>query len=413
MPTAVHGDLLVMQFSAHFLAYHGKLIGDTLYPNQLVYPLPIYLLMALMQFLLKPLMPYYHIGDVLDSNVLFGWFNTWHRPIYLFLLKVHYLPFDYAGALLFTRWGNTEHSRLRLFRFWMLNPLLLFGTYAWGQFDIIPMFFTLLSLHYARQGKATWAGLWLGIGAAFKIYPLLFLPFLLLLATEARFWRKALVGLVGVVPYIVAVLPYFLIPGISNSEAFHQGHALLTGGENQRLTDAAWGIGYGHQLYIYFIIYGLLLFHAFWQARNGVASLADLWRYEFATLMFIFPLVNFHPFWLVWLVPAVGLYLNTERVGQFFPYGFWLLLHAGLLLCDWGNPFTVHLVAPTFVQVMRWPDVRVLISTVFPAEKLGNILRSLLLALTIGLVTLGLFQIRAGNIKEANRACHSPINGQH
>lgn len=151
MPLAVHGDLLVMQFSAHFLAYHGKLMGDTLYPNQLVYPLPIYLLMAIMQFLFKPLMPYYHIGDVLDSSVLFGWFGAWYRPLYLFLLKAHYLPFDFAGAFLFTRWGNDDQSRLCMFRFWMLNPLLLFGTYMWGQFDVIPMFFTLLSLHFARQ----------------------------------------------------------------------------------------------------------------------------------------------------------------------------------------------------------------------------------------------------------------------
>lgn len=91
---------------------------------------------------------------------------------------------------------------------------------------------------------------------------------------------------------------------------------------------------------------------------------------------------------------SIGLYLNEKHLERYFPYGFWLALHVGLPLCDWGNPFTVHLVAPTFPQVMHWPDVWVLILTIFPAEKLGDILRSLL-ALTIGLVALAMSQVSA------------------
>jgi len=409
MPLFVDPDLLIMQFSAHFLAYHGSLVGQTLYPDQLAYPLPIYLLMAALQVLFKPLMPHFDTGIGICNGALLDWIGTWgrnyllpwlsgwfctsHRYLYLFLLKVHYLPFDFASSFLITRLVSNEQTRLRLFRFWMFNPIILYATYCWGQFDIIPVFFCLLSLYCARRGNPIWAALWLGIGASFKGYPLLFLPFLVLFVQG--FWKKIGASLAGILPYVICILPYFFISAIDQSKAFLAtgvgagGSSVLGFGHELRLFDALVGVGNGHVIYVYFVIYGILLLHAYWRCRAEKESLARLWEYEFAVLMLMFPLILFHPYWLVWLVPLVGLYWTSDRLGKYFPYGVWLFLCAILVLWDFGSKIILVL-TPTFPQVLNLPDPQALISLLLPAfaSKAGmviDVFRSWLFAMAIGL----------------------------
>jgi hypothetical protein len=414
MPLLVDPDLLIMQFSARSLAYDGTIVGNTLYPDQLVYPLPIYILMAGLQALFKPLMPHYNTMSGVCDGALLQWINTWGRSyllpwlsgwfctpdrfLYIFLLKIHYLPFDIGCAFLLTRWGDDHQKRLRLFGFWMLNPILLYAVYAWGQFDIIPTFFVLLSLHYARKGNPVWAAFWLGIGASFKSYPLLILPFLILFVKG--FWKRVKVVLAGGLPYAIGILPYFFIPSIAQSNVFlpagagAEHSAVLGFGHEQRLFDAALSIGYERVIYVFFVIYGILLLHAYWHSRTNPQPLEQLWKYEFAVLMFMFSLIIFHPYWLVWLIPLVGFYWTSDRLGKYFPYGVWLLLCAGIVLWHFGSK-TILMLTPTLPQVVNSPDPHRLISEMFPTllsktEMAVDVLRSLLLALAIGLSWLSL-----------------------
>jgi hypothetical protein len=81
-----------------------------------------------------------------------------------------------------------------------LNPLSIYTTAIHGQFDSLPLLcMTMALLFYDRDDVR--AGTWLGIGAAFKTWPLLVLPALL-----ARRRRVVVIALTPILMWIGALL---------------------------------------------------------------------------------------------------------------------------------------------------------------------------------------------------------------
>ncbi|GAC1563566.1 MAG: hypothetical protein NVS2B7_37550 [Herpetosiphon sp.] len=385
MPFTVHGDLLVMEFSAHQIAYYGILIPKSVQENQLVYPVPIYLLLAAFQAMLRPLMPYYRdLGHMVTTQSVMGFYATPHKFRYLFLLKIQYLPFDFLLGWLLMQLRESLEDRIWVFKMWMLNPIVLYSTYMWGQFDIIPAMFTVAACVAAKKHRFAMAALCLGIGAAFKNYPLLLLPFLWFLSRPKGIKQMFLLWGGGVGPYLVAILPY-AVAGLQRNSQFKLGHALITNGENQRLFDARIGVGGDHNVLVYVTWYGFLLVASYiWSRRHDLGS--DLWRYALATFLVLFPLINYHPYWMMWVWPI--LIVALADIGRHRTR--LLLLMATLYFfqttLDWGKPFTTDLLGPAFRPIVDWPNIRDLFSRVFPATVAGDIIRSLFLSFSLAIV---------------------------
>lgn len=255
-----------------------------------------------------PPMAYFFIGTLdwlltgwtdsgFHNNFLFNFQKTLGDSrlyLHLILLKIPYLPFDLLIAYLFYNLFPTKREKILAFTLWIFNPWVLYSTYMVGQFDVIPTAFVVLALYVLNKKmdlnrRVFLAALFLGIGASFKIYPLLFL---LPLAFILPNWLKRIQAiLLGSAAYIVTVLPFISSSGyrstaLAANQMFKSLYAQIpiSGGEGIILFVAL--IGFFYLIYLY-----------------RVGSAENLWQRFFIIILLFFVFTHYHPQWLLWLTP--------------------------------------------------------------------------------------------------------------
>ena len=115
-------------------------------------------------FIIKPFLP---AADQLQAILLnqdswTSWidFNSMdyvYRMLSMF--KLPYLLLDIACMFLIIRFlfdGDPE-KRLKVFKYWVLNPLVIFVLYIFARHDIMGIFVTLIALLLAKNNKKYWA----------------------------------------------------------------------------------------------------------------------------------------------------------------------------------------------------------------------------------------------------------------
>jgi hypothetical protein len=215
--------------------------GYFIYPPLTYYTFSIYILDVASPF----------TTDLLNKQIFglearYNWLSSPEVFRNVFVLKVWYLLFDLGIMILL--WGifREEPGKARtVLIFWTLNPLVLYSAYFHGQFDLIPLFFVVLSMFFCKKGQATWATFCMGIGACYKNFPF---PFMLLLVMMmAKTWPSRIkLILVGTLPYILLY--------ITSLENYKSLGTSLSG----RFFVGGYEIGNGAQ--IYFFSFSILLF---------------------------------------------------------------------------------------------------------------------------------------------------------
>ncbi len=212
----------------------------------------------------------------------------------LLVFKLKYLFFDMAITYLI--YLITKKKTLYALVWW-LNPFSLYATYMIGQFGIIPLFFSLLAYYLiASKHKYLQAAFWLGVGGAFKIFPLLFLPFL---ATKlTTFKKQVLILAIGLLTYILPTLPFIHSYGYrtfamiaSQTDKIFYAKIMLTGAE---------------YISIFAIIYVALL-------TLSYLNKIPLWLGFWSIMAVFFSLVHFHPQWIIFIIPWSILYLSKLK----------------------------------------------------------------------------------------------------
>lgn len=206
-----HPDIHAIDFGAYLISQKGMILGFYDYLSSLgadnpllriygadlfIYPPLAYLIPGFFMFLLGPLYNFsFHNIFLLDTESAFGTFELFRH---LFLLKLPYLFFDLlAGYLLFSIFKGEKGKKA--FRLWMFNPLALYATFAMGQVDLFPTLAVIASIYFGLKKKNILAVLMLGIGGAFKLTPLLFLP-LFVLILENDFLKRLKLLFIGSFP---------------------------------------------------------------------------------------------------------------------------------------------------------------------------------------------------------------------
>lgn len=205
------------------------------------------------------------------------------------LVKLPYLIFDLLIGFLLLRWFESKRLSLGAFTLWMFNPVSLYATYMMGQFDIIPTFFTVLSIYFITKEKLSWAALALGGGIAFKLYPI-FLIFPLIILGKT-FWDKFKLGMLAVLPYILTVMPYL------GSSSFRTT-ALFTNQSSKSLY-AAIPVSGGESILL-FPTALLVFYFVIWRKKMDKLS---FWQIYAIPLLLFFIFTHFHPQWLIWVTP--------------------------------------------------------------------------------------------------------------
>ena len=375
MPFTTHSDLISIYGRASYIIEHGDFSG--------MLPLLSHFFHVVFLIIIKPFMTYspeiwqWASGGLGVNDQI--WMNFISDPgIYrtLFLLKAPYLLFDLASAVVLLHLFKDKKKGLRAFKFWMINPVAIFAVYIFGRFEIIPVFFILLSLYYAKKEKNILAALMLGISIATKFYSLLLLlPFVFVVGDKVSERLKLL--FLGLVPLMVMQIPIMLGGGPGEVGGL-AGSSFV-----DYLLAMRFKLPYVHDTVFIFIVgYTLVLLYIYY---NPKFSFASLWKYMFVVLLLLFATSFFHPHYFMWLSPLIAIQIAEDRK--------FIGLYAILVLCfiiysfQWDRALAGYLFAP--ISESYFPNTMspfTFISQFYPGEKLIGIFRSIFTAVSFWMI---------------------------
>jgi hypothetical protein len=304
----------------------------------------------------------------------------------------------------FIAWGITLVYRRVTFEHSLATALLIYAALLvvfsavlpW-RYDIFPAFLTALALFAVVDERPVLAGVWLGLGIAAKLYPVVLVPICGLYYLAWRQWQPlARLSLGCGIALIVSIVPFWLI-GSEGLLAFLRYHGLrgiqvesVSGGVIMLLqvlgaaevsTTFNYGalhlvspiadavVGWHTPMFI--LAYLVLMLIAYRGFRTDVATLGSpsgirLVTYSVAALL-VFIVTNkvFSPQYLVWLLPFVPLLRPRHALVLFgvfvattviFPFWYEALLRfetVPVLLLNVRNFATVGLIIWLLIDVLR------------------------------------------------------------
>ncbi len=309
------------------------------------YPPAGYLFHGLFNFLFSNFLGISQINQfILDLPSNYGNFQF---DVHLLLLKIPYLIFDLlTGWVLYKLFDSRRKATLALI-LWLFNPVNLYVSYMMADFDIIPTFFTILSIYFIAKNRLNLSALSLGFGIAFKLFPLfLVIPLLIL---GKNFKEKAILIVISVLPYVLSIMPY--IP----SHNFRTN--ALFANQSSKSLYAALPVSGGESI-IYFPLLLLFFYLLIWGYKQFLSQsrMIEVWKLYLIPLLLFFIFTHYHPQWLIWITPI----LIMELVES----GFKNLLSQILIYLSWfGSLFffdpglTINMFAPIAPALYNVPSV--------------------------------------------------------
>lgn len=312
IPFFYHPDLKIIYYLANFLsagvgniyAYISTHPGAANLGN-FVYPPAAYFSLGLLAIVIKPL-----AGESWASWLGMGndAVNTIHLFRYLFLMKLPLVAAHSVSALLLVKLVADEKRKKLLALLWFFNPVSIYVVVMMGQIDGLAALTVIAAVVLASK-KPYLAALLLGIGAAIKTFPLLFLP-LLLIFIPGNLLKRLWVGIIGGLSYLIWIGPYLTTPAFYSST--------LVSGLSQRV------FHYGPLIPA--LILGLYVLG--WIRYRG--QIIFLPRFILAVGLVVMAGINFNPQWLLWVAPWVCWYAVSKR-DYYLPL-LWAMGAAGLIL---------------------------------------------------------------------------------
>lgn len=376
MPFTAHYDLRGINFAVYQLPFNhivniykvaesgsiDYLTNVNFGREYFIYPPLTYFTLGSFMWILKPLYggEFVHWIEGYGNDILRVLTHP-HVFRYLFLMKIPYLFFDVLMIFGLYKFVSTDKDRSLILKYWWLNPIVIFLPYMWGQFDIIPAAISILALWYLRKNPI-FGSLLFGLAAAYKNYPLMFLPLIILVA--AKNWRQAVVMFTaGIAPFILTVLPFV-------SQSFFRSTVLLST-QSQKMLDFMWGIGGDIGIYPFVIGYALIAFWSFYHARKNHNYLGPI----VMSLLMYYSVTNFHEQWFMWIVPFLVLYAVKNI--NFRPLFLFLIGLFFLRLISLQGNVTTELFVWLSPAIDDLPKTRTLVGMLYDIHRTRNIIASL------------------------------------
>ena len=297
-----HSDIVPFDFAAkiikngnitNFYDYLWNLLED--HPYLKVYPRNLFNYPPLPYFFLggASLLTTWIVDQTVHDNFVLNFSSTLGNPqlnLLLLLLKLPYFFFDIAIAYLLMGIFKEEKQKKWAFALWMFNPVNLYATYMVGQFDIIPTFLTVAVLYLAvKKNNFTLAAVLLGLGAGFKIFPLLFMVPLAFVKPNLLDRIKLL--LTSVITYVLFAYPFLW------SKGFRMTAALANQTTKSFYANVPVSGGESIILFLAAVIFFYILF--FYKKT----LVEDLWKRFFVMILVFFIFTHFHPQWFLLTMP--------------------------------------------------------------------------------------------------------------
>jgi hypothetical protein len=333
-PIFYHPDIKSQHFHFQFLSkgvfnvyqYIADNKNHFPYRDTFNYPPLTYLSFGVEQIILKPFLPS-------DFNT---WINDWGGQqngypnlfYFMLILKIPYIFFDLCiGYLLYKIYNQ------KTMLYWLFNPFSLYLIYILGNFDIVPVFFSVLAFFLLKKNQSNLAFVSLGIAFALKVYPLLIFPFLL-------FYKKSNIKIV------IKNILFFLLPAIISVVPYIFNTAFLSSISGSGLTQKILEFKMLN-IPVYPVIYLVTLAYYFFSKNKKFEK-----TFLFLFLAFIV-FVDFHPQWLLWFLPFfISVVINSKRNISIFIIIILISLAYVFLIDDrylvWGHLMPVN---QSFIQL--------------------------------------------------------------
>jgi len=383
MPFTASCDLLWPYHRAYLIAFKH----DFLMPASQIL---MNYLHALFLIILYPFIPYmsrlwnvpWCITHPRNAEEIKGMFNTYFNFISdpmafwtLFWMKIPYLLFGIGCAFLLLRISKNKSWGVTAFKFWMLNPVIIFITYIFGRYEIIVIFFILLSLYFIKREKKISAVILLGIAIALRGYPILLVPFFIISLSDKSTDRIKYTS-IALLPFILANLPRIFAGKLG---AVTQ---LANAGYVDYLLSMNFPLGIHNTVYVFIVGYVLLILH---QIQHQDKKVDSLIKYLLCFHLWLFATCYFHLQFFGWLVPYVALCIKDDKrlVKLFAVQAVCFFVY----ICQWGKVNTTFLLAPISPDlVMSLPSPIAIMNKFFSAHKLIGIFRSILTAVSLWMI---------------------------
>jgi hypothetical protein len=328
-----------------------------------------------------PPLPYFYLGGasllttwVVDStvhdNFVLDFPKTLGNPqlnLLLLLMKLPYFFFDIAIAFMLMSIFKTEKEKKWAFGLWIFNPVSLYATYMVGQFDVIPTFLTVAALLLAlRKSTLIPSAILLGLGAGFKIFPLLFI--IPLVFVKVDWTERVKILAVSGMTYIVASFPFLF------SEGFRR--TALLAGQTTKSLYAQIPISGGESVILF--LAATVFIYILFMYKQTLA--VDLWKRFFVMILVFFIFTHFHPQWFLWTMPFFVLDLVYTKFKHLPLFVGLSAVYAGMI-SFFDSGLSIGLFAPVNRGLYNLPDLWKLVGLNLDV----NMMRSLLHTVFVGI----------------------------
>lgn len=367
IPFFYHPDIKSQHFHFQFLSsgifniyeYLGQNKNKLPYQDTFNYLPLTYYTFGSYQSLAKPIL----------GNNFYLWLNDWgenqnnypNMIFFMFILKLPYLFFDlFLGYILYKIYNSKKILYL-----WLFNPISIYLIYILGNFDIIPAFLTVLSFYFIKKNKLTWSYLSIGLAIALKIYPIMFLPFIIFY-DKKNIFKNIKFSLLAFLPLIISVLPFIF------QNSFYT--SFLGSGLTQKILEYKI-----LNIPVFPIFYLTILINYFFS--KSVNKFENAFLYMF--LIFI-GLVKFHPQWIMWFFPFLLIIYTKSNKFKYFLISFFILIFSYIILFNDNYLFWGHLIPieSSFVSLTS-PFEIIKLRTHFDPATIQNQIHQILLVLAL------------------------------
>lgn len=335
-------------------------------------------------FIIKPLIP--NINELssilLNTDTWTSWID-FNSNLYVYriltLFKVPYLVLDIACVLILIRllYDDDLTKRLRVFKYWALNPLVIFITYIFARHEIIGIFVALLAILLAKYNRKYWAVIVLAIGVAMRFFPIMILPFMIIYLSRKKrdYLIFSLIGVIGLL-----ALEFFSYFYFGRSVIF----SLLNAQHFDYILSAKIDLIIHDSIFLFIVGYMLLIFSFIHQKKKTFALFLNYCG--IAYLLYV-AISYFHPQYLMWTIPfLILIFIRKNSVYYYHLLQFALLM---VVLIYWGDLVTKFLIAPVDIKLALYGTGPIpIINRFYSPVKFVNIFRSIFTAVSIWMIYL-------------------------
>lgn len=366
MPITGQYDVLFMPWMTQYLTLSSPNIYENLYQEfgDIVlrepavwapYPYGYYIVTSFWTSIIR----------LLSEDGLSNWHWAWgvaYPARQVFYFKLLYLLFD--CLILYTLYTKVGRIAGIL---WAWSPVAIYTPFMMGQNDVYATACTVVAIwamvRYSSQAlsaapqhtTAKWArtsSVMLGIGAAFKIYPLLLLiP--LLLAVTLSWKQRILCAIIGTGTFLSVVVPFL------STSTFVDG--VLFNPEGSQLFRRVEVLGIDLPMFMLSYCALILALLIFQKPRSYGAS---PWFVALMVLALLFLWVPTPLYWLIWITPIVAAAVYFKR--EMWPV--WGLVQSGFILSLTGLHKELGVALPIHLsEYFNMPNLSTALTLVYPS----------------------------------------------